>query len=76
MMDLAAIRRATGLTQTELAANLGVGQAAVSKIERQSDMLMTTLTSYLRALGVHASLVVDMGQHTVTYDLTAGRAAR
>ena len=34
VIDLAAIRRATGVTQTELAANLGVGQAQVSKIER------------------------------------------
>jgi transcriptional regulator with XRE-family HTH domain len=76
MIDLAAIRRATGLTQTALAARLGVGQAAVSKIERQSDMLLGTLASYLQALGVHASLVVDVGEQSMTYDLTAGRATR
>jgi transcriptional regulator with XRE-family HTH domain len=73
MIDLAAIRRATGLTQTELVAKLGVGQAQISKIERQGDMLISTLASYLRALGVHASLLVELGEHTVTYDLTAGR---
>jgi transcriptional regulator with XRE-family HTH domain len=76
MIELAAIRRAIGLTQTELAANLGVGQAAVSKIERQSDMLISTLAAYLRALRVHASLVVEVGEQTLTYDLTAGRGAR
>jgi transcriptional regulator with XRE-family HTH domain len=76
MIDLAAIRRATGLTQTELAANLGIGQAAVSKIERQSDMLLSTLAAYLMALGVHASLVVEVGDQTVTYDLTAGGGER
>jgi transcriptional regulator with XRE-family HTH domain len=76
MIDLAAIRRATGLTQTELAAKLGVGQAAVSKIERQGDMLISTLASYLAALRVHASLVVEVGQQTVTYDLTARRRKR
>jgi transcriptional regulator with XRE-family HTH domain len=76
MIDLAAIRRAIGLTQTELAAKLGVGQAQISKIERQGDMLISTLASYLRALGVHASLVVEVGQQTVTYDLTAGRGKR
>jgi transcriptional regulator with XRE-family HTH domain len=64
------------MTQTELATKLGVGQAAVSKIERQSDMLISTLASYLRALGVHASLVVEVGQQTVTYELTAARGAR
>jgi transcriptional regulator with XRE-family HTH domain len=76
MIDLAALRRAIGLTQTELAANLGVGQAQISKIERQGDMLISTLASYLTALGVHASLVVEVGEQTVTYDLTGGRGAR
>jgi transcriptional regulator with XRE-family HTH domain len=76
MVDLAAIRRATGLTQTELAANLGVGQAQISKTERQSDMLISTLASYLTALGVDAQLRVEVGQQTVTYDLTARRGTR
>jgi transcriptional regulator with XRE-family HTH domain len=76
VIELAAIRRATGLTQTELAANLGVGQAQISKIERQADMLLSTLSAYLTALGVTAKLVVVVGKETVTYDLTAGRAAR
>jgi transcriptional regulator with XRE-family HTH domain len=76
MIDLAAIRRATGLTQTELAAKLGVGQAQISKIERQGDMLLSTLASYLKALGVDASLVVEVGEQTVTYDLTPGTGPR
>ena len=76
MIDLASIRRATGLTQTELAHSLGVGQAQISKIERQDDMLISTLASYLTALGVHAQIVVEVGDQTVTYDLTAGRGKR
>lgn len=64
------------MTQVELAARLGVGQAAVSKIERQSDMLVSTLASYLRAVGVHASLVVEMGEQTVRYDLISERGGR
>jgi transcriptional regulator with XRE-family HTH domain len=76
MLDLAAIRRATGLTQVQLAANLGVRQAQISKIERQADMLMSTLASYLVALGANAELVVDVGEQTVRYDLTAGRGER
>jgi hypothetical protein len=39
-------------------------------------MLLGTLSSYLMALGVHASLVVEVGEQTVTYDLTDGRGAR
>jgi transcriptional regulator with XRE-family HTH domain len=76
MIDLAAIRRATGLTQTELAANLGVGQAQISKVERQDDMLISTLASYLAALGVDAKILIEMGEQTVQYDLTVGREAR
>jgi transcriptional regulator with XRE-family HTH domain len=76
VIDLAAIRRATGLTQIELAANLGVGQAQISKIERQADMLISTVASYLAALGADAKLVVEVGEQTVTYDLTSGRGKR
>ena len=76
MIDLAAIRHATGVTQTQLAAKLGVGQAAVSKIEHQSDMLLATLVSYLTALGVDAQIIVELGEQTMTYDLTARRKTR
>jgi transcriptional regulator with XRE-family HTH domain len=76
VIDLAAIRRASGLTQTEVARCLGVGQAHVSKLERQGDMLVSTLASYLTALGVHAQIVVEVADQTVTYDLTARRRKR
>jgi transcriptional regulator with XRE-family HTH domain len=76
VIDLAAIRRAAGLTQIQLAAKLGVGQAQVSKIERQSDMLLGTLAAYLTALGAEAQIVVEVGEQTLTYDLTAQRRAR
>jgi transcriptional regulator with XRE-family HTH domain len=76
MIQLARLRRSAGLTQTELAANLGVGQAQISKVEHQDDMLISTLASYLEALGVTASLVIEMGQQKVTYDLTAGKGER
>jgi transcriptional regulator with XRE-family HTH domain len=72
MIDLAAIRRTTGLTQTELAVNLGVGQAQISKIERQADMLISTLASYLTALGVDARLIVTVGGQTFSGVLTEG----
>ena len=76
MIDLAAIRRASGLTQTELATILGVGQAQISKIERQNDMLISTLASYLTALGVDGKIVVEVGEQTLTYDLTVERGKR
>ena len=76
MINLAALRLSTGMTQVQLAATLGVGQAQVSKIERQADMLISTLSSYLAALGVQAKIVVEVGDQTETYDLTQGREAR
>ncbi|GFG84319.1 helix-turn-helix domain-containing protein [Mycolicibacter algericus] len=76
MLDLASIRRVTGLTQVELAATLGVGQAQISKIERQSDMLLSTLSAYLTALGVTARVVVEVDEQTLLYSLTADGAGR
>jgi len=76
VIDLAAIRWATGLTQVELAANLGVGQAQISKVERQDDMLISTLAAYLGALGADAQIVVEVAGQTLTYDLTVGTGLR
>ena len=73
MIDLVEIRRAAGLTQVELATALGTSQGQISRIERQSDLLLSTLRSYLTALGVEASLVVLVGGKTITQELTDGR---
>ncbi|SOJ54268.1 hypothetical protein MSIMFB_01767 [Mycobacterium simulans] len=55
-MNLAMIRQTAELTQVELARRLGVGQAAISKVERQQDLLLSTLASYVNAAGVHARI--------------------
>jgi len=70
-IGLAMIRRAADLTQAELAEVLGVGQAAVAKIERRPDLLLSTLRSYLQGLGRHARLVVefDDGARQIELDL-------
>jgi predicted transcriptional regulator len=73
VIDLANLRRTVGVTQVELAASLGTSQGQISRMERQHDMLVSTLADYLQALGVRASLVVEMGEQTVTHDLTAGQ---
>lgn len=61
MIDLAAVRRATGVTQVELASRLRTTQGGVSRIERQSDWRLSTLVAYLDALGVSATLTVSVG---------------
>ena len=73
MIDLAEIRRAVGRTQVELATALDTSQGQISRIERQSDLLLSTLRAYLTALGVEASLVVSVGGKTIAQELTGGR---
>jgi transcriptional regulator with XRE-family HTH domain len=48
---LGALRRARALTQTQLARSLDVTQAQVSRIENQTDLYLSTLRSYVEAMG-------------------------
>lgn len=50
-MNLAMVRKAGELTQAEIAHRLGTDQGNVSRLERQADMLLSTLASYLNATG-------------------------
>jgi transcriptional regulator with XRE-family HTH domain len=73
VIDLGDLRRAAGRTQVELATALGTSQGQISRIERQSDLLLSTLSAYLTALGVEANLVVTVGGKTITQGLTERR---
>ena len=50
-LPLQELRRARELSQEELAATLGVNQASVSKLERRTDMYISTLRKFVEALG-------------------------
>ena len=50
-MQLAAVREAGHLTQAEIARRLGKPQGNVSRTERSTDMLYSTLLAYLEAAG-------------------------
>ena len=50
-MALDELREARNLTQTQLAALLQVDQGSVSKLERRADMYVSTLRSYVEAMG-------------------------
>ncbi|HEY5857102.1 MAG TPA: XRE family transcriptional regulator [Aldersonia sp.] len=70
VQTLADIRRAGDLTQTEVAKVLGVEQAAVSKLERRDDLLLSTLRQYLAATGAeHPRIVVEKNGVEVSLDL-------
>lgn len=49
--NLAELRKVKAITQTELASVLGVRQPAVSQIEHTEDPHLSTLRSYVEALG-------------------------
>ena len=53
------LRKARNLTQTQLGAVLGIGQEHVSRIEQRADMLLSTLASYVNAMGGSLKLVID-----------------
>lgn len=50
-MALDELREALRLTQENLAETLHVNQAAISKVERRSDMLISTLRKFIEAMG-------------------------
>lgn len=50
-IDLAAARKATGMTQQAVAAEMGNSQENVSRIERQRDVRVSTLAQFVQAQG-------------------------
>jgi transcriptional regulator with XRE-family HTH domain len=56
-MRLADLRRARELTQQQLAAELNVNQAWISKVERQTDMYISTLRAYVEATGGELEII-------------------
>ncbi len=50
-MLLAELRKLEGVTQVELAEKLGIKQPAVSQLEQQDDMQVSTLQRIVKAMG-------------------------
>ncbi len=55
-MPLDELREARDLTQEQLARLLHVKQAAVSKMERRTDMYLSTLQGIIKAMGGHLEI--------------------
>ena len=64
-MRLAEVRRARELTQQQVAEELDVNQAWVSKLEHQADMYVSTLRSYINAMGGELEIVARFRDGTV-----------
>ncbi|MFC7334806.1 MULTISPECIES: XRE family transcriptional regulator [Rhodospirillales] len=57
-LTLQGLRKALDLTQAKIAESLDVRQDTVSRIERQTDMLLSTLSGYVEAMGGRLELTV------------------
>jgi len=64
-IDLQSLRQAFELTQNQLAETLRVNQAAISKMENQSDMYISTLRRFLSAMGGKLKLVAEFPDHEI-----------
>src|SRR6202142_2127229 len=58
-MTLRELRRARKLTQVRMAKTLGITQDSVSRLEKRSDLLLSTLRKAVRAMGGNLSLVAE-----------------
>jgi len=54
------LRKLAGLTQNDLAGELGLPQSNISRLEKNSDMLLSTLQNYVEAIGGTLHLTVEL----------------
>lgn len=59
-LNLREIRRLRKLTQARLSKKLKIGQEGVSRIEKRSDLYISTLRGYVEGLGGKLKLVVEL----------------
>ena len=64
-MALQELRQAMDLTQQQIAGTLQMNQAAVSKLEHQSDMYISTLRRFLSAMGGELRIVASFPEGDV-----------
>ena len=64
-MPLHELRRARALTQMELAKTLNVNQPAVAKLEQRADIYVSSLRSYIEAVGGRLRIVAEFPEGEV-----------
>jgi DNA-binding XRE family transcriptional regulator len=61
------------LTQTNMAQILGVNQSAISKIEKRTDMYLSTLRSYVEAMGGSLEIHAVFPEGAVRVDILSDK---
>jgi DNA-binding XRE family transcriptional regulator len=59
-LALQELRQLLGLTQAEVAQKLGMPQSNISRLEKSSDMLISTLRGYVEAVGGKLEIAIEM----------------
>jgi DNA-binding XRE family transcriptional regulator len=72
-LPLEQLRSARSLTQTNMAQKLGVNQSAISKIEKRTDMYLSTLRSYVEAMGGSLEIQAVFPEGAVRVDILSGK---
>jgi DNA-binding XRE family transcriptional regulator len=74
-MLLSELRKYSGKTQQEVADSLGITQPGLSKMEKQSDMQITTLDRIIQSLGGELEIVAHMPNVDVVLTQFVSRSA-
>jgi DNA-binding XRE family transcriptional regulator len=56
-LTLQDLRKAQKLTQEQMATVLNIGQDSISRLEKRSDMMLSTMRSYVEAMGGSLELI-------------------
>lgn len=77
-MSLRQLRKARKLTQARVAKVLGVTQDSVSRLEKRSDLLLSTLRKTVKAMGGEVRIVAEFPDQrpVVLFDLSSSDRAR
>jgi len=59
-LTLQELRKAVGLTQAEVSRSLQMPQSNLSRLERESDMLLSTLRKYIDAIGGNLTILIEL----------------
>lgn len=73
-LTLAELRQTRNVTQVQLAEKLGITQGNVSRLEGRSDIYLSTLRSYVEALGGHLEIAAVFPDESVA--VTVGEDSR
>ncbi|NES25749.1 MAG: helix-turn-helix transcriptional regulator, partial [Symploca sp. SIO3E6] len=58
-MALQELRKAMAFTQEQIAQELGMDQGNLSKLERRTDLMLSTLRRYIEAMGGSLKIIAE-----------------